>query len=117
MPVDVRVAGETSNLSPMNRLSRIVLVALTAVLVLAVGVPALAGGGGHESETTTAEAALISAGDEPAVVLPPVEAEVVSHPWTTRYLIPFFVVTALALVVGVAVAYDRSIRRRYKVVS
>lgn len=106
----------------MIRIQRIVLVALVAVLALSVAVPALAAEQGEGTEadttdTTTAVAVAISAGGEPAVVIPPAEIEVPDQPWTARFLIPLLVVTAVMLVVGVAIAYDRTIRHRYKVIS
>jgi hypothetical protein len=105
----------------MIRIQRIVLVALTAVLALALAVPALAAdhAEGDEADTTdtTVTAVPISAGDEPAVVIPPPAIEENEQPWTARFLIPLLVVTALALVIGVAIAYNRSVRNRYKVVA
>ena len=55
--------------------------------------------------------------DEPAVIVPPEVVEVYEQPWTARFLIPLLVVTAIVLLVGVAVSYNRSVRKRYKVVS
>ena len=109
-------------LSHVIRIQRVVLVALMAILVLSVAAPAHAAddGEGTEADTTdatTAEAVPISTGGEPAVLLPPAEFEATEQPWTARFLIPLLVVTAIALVVGVAVAYNRTIRHRYKVVS
>ncbi|GMQ92689.1 MAG: hypothetical protein BMS9Abin12_0166 [Acidimicrobiia bacterium] len=105
----------------MTRFSRIVLVALTAAFLLAMAAPALSASHGDEATDdttdTTVTAVPISAGDEPAVVLPPAEVDVLEQPWTARFLIPLLVVTAIALVIGVVIAYDRSIRQRYKVVS
>lgn len=105
----------------MIRIQRIVLVALTAVLALTVAVPAF--GADHaqadEAETTdtTVVAVEISTGDEPAVVIPPAEIEVPEQPWTARFIIPLLVVTAIVLIIGVLIAYNRSIRNRYKVVA
>ncbi len=109
-------------LSYMIRIQRIVLVVLMAVLALSVAAPALAAGEGEASETettdtTTVAAVPISEGGVPAVVIPPAEIEALEYPWTDRFLIPLLVVTAVALVVGVAIAYDRTIRHRYQVVS
>lgn len=106
----------------MTRTTRSLAVALVALLTVAVAAPSLAGGSDHggvadDTTVTTVVAVPISAGDEPAVVVPSPEADVIEHPWTTRYLIPLLVVTALALIIGIAIAYNRSIRRRYKVVA
>jgi hypothetical protein len=105
----------------MIRIQRIVLVALTAVLALTVAVPAFgadhAQQDGAEATDTTVVAVPISAGDEPAVVIPPAEIEVPEQPWTARFIIPLLVVTAIVLVIGVLIAYNHSIRNRYKVVA
>jgi len=105
----------------MVRIQRIVLVALTAVLALTVAVPALgtdhAQEDGAEATDTTVVAVPISAGEEPAVVIPPAETEVPEQPWTARFIIPLLVVTAIVLVIGVLIAYNHSIRNRYKVVA
>ena len=50
-------------------------------------------------------------------MLPPPEHEEPEQPWTARFLIPLLVVTALVVVIGVAIAYNHSVRHRYKVVA
>jgi hypothetical protein len=50
-------------------------------------------------------------------VIPPPEADVPEQPWTARFIIPLLVVTAIVLVIGVVIAYNRSIHNRYKVVA
>jgi hypothetical protein len=103
----------------MTRITRIVLLALVTLVLVVAASPAFADG--DESETagdtteTTVAAVPISAGEEPAVVVPPAELEDVEQPWTARFLIPLLVVTAIVLIIGVAIAYNRSVRTRYKV--
>jgi hypothetical protein len=105
----------------MTRIQRIFLLALTAALALTVAAPAF--GADHTGEAkadttdTTAEAVPISVGDQPAIVIPPPSAEEPEQPWTSRFLIPLLVVTAIALVIGVVIAYNRSVRNRYRVVA
>lgn len=105
----------------MTRISRIVALALVALFVVAVAAPA-AGSGDGEDETaetteTTVAAVPISAGEQPAVVIPPPEIEEPEQPWTARFLIPLLVVTAIVLIIGVVIAYNHSIRHRYEVVT
>ena len=105
----------------MARINRTVAVALVTVLLLAVAAPATAAEHGEEeaAETTetTVAAVPINAGEEPAVVIPLPEIEEPDQPWTARFLIPLLVVTAIVLVIGVAIAYNHSVRHRYEVVS
>jgi len=100
----------------MARLQRLVFVAIAAVLVLSAAVPAFAGQSGGDAETTEV-AVPIAAGDEPAEVIPPSETDELEQPWTSRFLIPLLVVTAIPTVIGVVMIYNRSIRHRYKVVA
>jgi hypothetical protein len=99
----------------MSRIKRIVGFALAALLLLAIAAPAL--GAEDDATETTAAPAQFSSGEEPAVVLPPPEHEEPEQPWTARFLIPLLVVTALVVVIGVAIAYNHSVRHRYKVVT
>ena len=105
----------------MARINRTVAVALVTVLLLAVAAPATAAEHGEEeaAETTetTVAAVPINAGEEPAVVIPLPEIEEPDQPWTARFLIPLLVVTAIVLVIGVAIAYNHSVRHRYEIVS
>lgn len=116
--MDGRGADRLSNLWCMNRTYRLIPVALTAVFVFVLTVPAFAGENTVTDDATSAEvpAVPIFVGDKPAVEVAPLEVAEVEHPWTTRYIIPLFVVTAVLLVAGVAIGYNRSIHRRYKVV-
>ncbi len=103
-------------MSPINRIAALALVALMTLVVAAPAFATEDAGGASDGTTdTTIGVEPISAGDGPAVVVPPAEADEVEQPWTARFLIPLFVVTALVLVIGVAVAYNRNVRRRYKV--
>jgi len=101
----------------MNRLARILVVALLGVFVFAIAVPAFATESSDEEVTsTTVEAVPISAGDSPAVVIPPVTEEVEEQPWTARFMYPLFGGLAVLIIGGLAIGYNRSIRRRYQVV-
>ena len=101
----------------MNRIARILTLAILGVLLSAFATPALATESSTEdTTTTTVEAVPISVGDQPAVVLPPVEVEEAEQPWTSRFVYPLIGVLALALIGGSALVYNRSIRRRYSVV-
>ena len=99
-------------------MTRITGLALAVLLLLAVAAPAL-GSEAAEGDTTetTVAAVPISSGEEPAVVLPAPEHEQPEQPWTARFLIPLLVVTAVVVVIGVAIAYNHSVRHRYKVVT
>jgi len=101
----------------MNRTARILSLAMLGVLLSALASPALATESSTEdTTTTTVEAVPISAGDQPAVVIPPVEVEVDEPPWTSRFMYPLIGVLAVVLIGGYAIAYNR-IRRRYTVVN
>ena len=104
----------------MTRINRLVALTLAALMLLVTASPAFAvddgseAEGGETTETTVAEVP-IATGEAPAVVIPPPEPAEVEQPWTARFLIPLLVVTAIVLVIGVAIAYNRSVRTRYKV--
>jgi hypothetical protein len=105
----------------MKRIHRIVVLASVALAIGALAAPAVAADdvadtSGDATETTVAPET-ISSGEEPAVVVPPAEVKVPEQPWTARFLIPLFVVSALAIIIGVVIAYNRSVRHRYKVVA
>jgi hypothetical protein len=70
-----------------------------------------------ETTETTVAAVPISAGDQPAVMIPVPELEEPEQPWTARFLIPLLVVTAILLIIAVPIVYNHSVRHRYKVVS
>gem|GEM_PF-2784593 len=107
---------------PMTRrFHRIVVLALVALMLGVFIAPASASDDAESStDDTTAVATATetdSAADEPAVVVPPAEVEEPQQPWTARFLIPLLVVSALALIVAVIIAYNHSVRHRYKVVT
>lgn len=100
----------------MNRIARVLVLALVGVFLVVVTAPAMATQSSSEDvTTTTVEAVPISTGDQPAVVIPPVAAEEEEQPWTSRFLYPLFGVLAVILIGGYAWAYNRSVRRRYSV--
>jgi hypothetical protein len=105
----------------MTRITRLVGIAVAAILLLVLALPVLAAEQADdesaESTETTVAAVSISAGEEPAVVVPPAEIEQPEQPWTARYLIPLLVVTAVVVLFGVVVGYNHSVRNRYKVVT
>jgi hypothetical protein len=103
----------------MNRFARISSLAIVAILILAVAAPAFAtestgeSGGGATTETTLAPA---PEGDQPAVVIPPVVIEIEEQPWTARFIYPTIAVVTVLLIAGVAIGYNRRIRKKYQVV-
>jgi len=103
----------------MKRTHRLVLSFLIAVLVMAIAGPALATEGSTEGETTETTVApeLISEGEGPAVEAPPAASEEVEQPWTARFIYPVIVLMTILLIGGLAIGYNRSIRKRYQVVS
>ena len=109
-----------ANLSDMNRLSHLVAIALSSLLVLAMAVPALATESESEPEPETTETTLAPApvfeNGEPAVVIPPVEVEPEEQPWTSRFIYPALVAATILLLVLIVVLYNRNIRRKYEVV-
>ena len=54
--------------------------------------------------------------DEPAVIIEEDEGLAEDEPWTFRFLVPTVMVLTLLLVVGLVVAYQLRIKRRYRVV-
>ena len=106
---------------PMTRFHRIVVHSLVALLVGALAAPALASDDApvtaDDTTAVTGAQESIFAADEPAVVVPPTEDKEPQQPWTARFLIPLLVISALALIVGVVIAYNHSIRHRYKVLT
>lgn len=103
----------------MTQFNRFLAIALATTLLLAIASPAFASEeeGEHAEETTETTVAVdpYADGEAPAVIIPPEEAEEAEQPWTARFLIPLLVVTAILLIIGVAIAYNSSIRTRYKV--
>jgi hypothetical protein len=103
----------------MNRIARIASLLLVAVLVLGLAAPAFATSSQNEEEETT-ETTLTSEPTwetPPAVVVPASSAEEEELPWTARFIYPTIAAAAVLLVVGLAIGYNRSIRKKYQVIS
>lgn len=105
----------------MNRFARIASLAIVALVILALAAPALAtestgeSEGGESTETTVATTPSFE-GDPPAVVVPPVVIEIEEQPWTARFIYPTIAVVTVLLIAGVAIGYNRRIRKKYQVV-
>ena len=103
----------------MTRLARIASLAMVALVLFALASPALATQSSEEpsggTETTTTSPAFD--GDPPAVIIPPVVIEVEEQPWTARFIYPTLAVATVLLIAGVAIGYNRRIRKKYQVVS
>jgi hypothetical protein len=102
----------------MNRFVRIITIAFAASLVLVAASPAFGTEAVPDEGATTTTVGIepIFEGDAPAVMLPPVETEVTEQPWTVRFTYPLIGGLAALVIGGYAIAYNRSIRRRYQVV-
>jgi len=102
----------------MNRIGSLALVAL---FLVAMAAPAAAAEPGEEEAADTTETTVaavpISAEEQPAVMIPAPEIDEPQQPWTARFLIPLLVVSAVVVVIGVAISYNHSVRHRYQVVS
>ncbi len=111
-------AHRPSILPDMHRITRIVVLAFVACLVLGVAASAFATEAPPEetSETTLAPVPIVD-GDEPAVVVPPSDLEEAEQPWTARFVYPLLGVLTIVIIGGYAIGYNRSIRRRYEVVT
>ncbi|MCZ7532300.1 MAG: hypothetical protein M5U23_02625 [Acidimicrobiia bacterium] len=102
----------------MHRITRIVVLAFVASLVLGVAAPVLATEAPPEETTETTLAPVPNAGaDEPAVVVPPADADEAEQPWTARFVYPLLGVLTVLIIGGYAIGYNRTIRRRYEVVA
>lgn len=111
-------AHRPSILSDMNRITRIVVLAFVASLILGVAAPVFATEAPPEETTETTVAPPPTAGaDEPAVVIPPTDAEVAEQPWTARFVYPLLGALTVLIIGGYAIVYNRTIRRRYEVVA
>lgn len=102
----------------MQRISRIASLGLLVLLVLAIALPAAATESSDESETTetTVTTTPEFEGDPPSVIAPPVVIDVEDQPWTARFIYPTIAVVTVILIVGVAIGYNRRIRKKYQVV-
>jgi hypothetical protein len=103
----------------MKRTHRLVLLSLIAVLAMVVASPVLATEDSTEVETTETTVApeQISEGEGPAVEAPADAVEVPEQPWTARFIYPAIVVITIVLIIGIAIGYNRNIRKRYQVIS
>ncbi len=103
----------------MNRIARIASLLLVGVLVLGLAAPAFATASQNEEEETP-ETTLTSEPQwdtPPAVVVPAAAVEEEELPWTARFIYPTIAAAAVLLVIGLAIGYNRSIRKKYEVVS
>jgi heme/copper-type cytochrome/quinol oxidase subunit 2 len=105
----------------MNRFARISSLAIVAIVILVLAAPAFAtestgeSDGGATTETTVTTSPTVE-GDQPAVVIPPVVIEIEEQPWTARFIYPTIAVVTVLLIAGVAIGYNRRIRKKYQVV-
>lgn len=106
-----------ANLSGMNRISRLFVIALAAFVLVALAAPALATESEPEPETTETTLAPepVFENGEPAIVIPPVEVEPEEQPWTARFIYPTIVVVTILLLIFLVIWYNRNIRRKYEV--
>ncbi len=102
----------------MRRLRSILAVALVAIAVLALAAPVSATESHDEGDTTetTVTTEPTFAGDPPVVVAPAAEVDEEELPWTARFIYPTIAVVAVLLVAGLAIGYNRSIRKKFTVV-
>ncbi len=103
----------------MKRIHTLVLFSLIAVLMVAIVGPVAASQDSAQGATTetTAVPEQISQDEGPAVEAPPPDEVVPEQPWTVRFIYPVIVLGTVVLIVGLAIGYNRSIRRKYHVVS
>ncbi len=100
----------------MNRTARIASIAMLVLLILAMSAPALGTESSDETTETTVTTTPSFQGDPPAVVAPPVVIEVEQQPWTARFIYPTLGVVTVILIAGIAIGYNRKIRKKYQVV-
>lgn len=102
----------------MSIARRISVLALSALLLLAITVPAVAQE--EAPADTTTETTVASSGGavgEPAVVAPEEAAPVGPDDWTYRFLIPTLLALAVVVVAATTIQYFlQVVRKRYKVV-
>ena len=104
----------------LTAMKRPLTLVLIAVFTLALASPAFATESSGEEEPTTETTVAEEpdfGGTPPAVVIPPADAEEEEQPWTARFIYPTIVIITILLVIGTAVMYNRSVRKRYKVVA
>ena len=103
----------------MTRIHKFVLFSLIAVLMVAIASPVAATEDSAEGDMTetTVVPEQISQDEGPAVQAPPADEDDSEQPWTARFIYPVIVLGTVVLIVGLAIGYNRSIRKRYHVVS
>jgi len=94
-------------------------IVLATLVLVANAVPALATESESEPEPETTETTLapepVFENGEPAIIIPPVEEEIVDQPWTSRFIYPTIVAVTVLLLIFLAIWYNRNIRRKYEV--
>lgn len=100
----------------MKRTQRFAVFALMSTLMLAIALPAFATQDSTEGEST--ETTVTAEHDHlaPAVPAPPPEEVDEEQPWTARFIYPTIVAVTVILLIGLAIGYNRSIKKRYTVV-
>jgi hypothetical protein len=100
----------------MKRTQQFAVVALVSMFVLAIALPAFAAQDSTEGETTETTVAAEHDHLGPAVPAPPPEVVDEEQPWTARFIYPTIVAVTVILLIGLAIGYNRSIKKRYTVV-
>jgi len=102
----------------MKRRIRTIIFALVSVMALAIAAPSLAteSTAGGDTTGTTVAPADVSSSQSPAVPAPPPDVKEFDQPWTVRFIYPLIVLITGLLIVGLAIGYNRRVRRRYRVV-
>jgi len=100
----------------MKRTQRIAVFALIAMFALAITLPAFAAQDTGEEETTETTVAAEHDHLAPAVPAPPPEKVDDEQPWTARFIYPTIAAVTVILLIGLAIGYNRSIKKRYTVV-
>lgn len=103
----------------MNRINRLLVIALVALVLAALAAPALGTESESEPEPETTDTTLapepVFENGEPAVLIPPVEELAEEQPWTARFIYPSIVAATILLLIFLAFWYNRNIRRKYEV--
>ncbi len=105
----------------MKRMYRFAVLALVSVAIFAAVLPAFAasdtGGEDGSAEMTNTTAVDDHESITPAVPAPPPDEVDDEQPWTVRFIYPTLVAVTVILIGGLIIGYNRSIKRRYTVVS
>ena len=103
----------------MKRTARIVVLALVALLVMGLTVPAMATESSEPEEETTDTTVApepVFENGEPVLIIPPETIEEEEQPWTSRFIYPTLVAVTILLLIGLGIWYNRNIRRKYEVI-